>query len=96
MSKHPASVTGQINHKQTGTFIKQTTSIIQRIKDFDSQAKEISPFPPLFQHSILQVDRETQERTPVLYGGARNSESELSNQSSQPLIFEGRKKKLCL
>lgn len=42
MSKHPASVTGQINYKQTGTFIEQTSSIIQSIKDFDSQAKEIS------------------------------------------------------
>lgn len=42
MPKHPASVTGQINYNRTGTFIEQTTSVTQSIKDFDSQVKEIS------------------------------------------------------
>lgn len=89
MPKHPALVRGQINYKQTEIFIEQTTSIAQSIKDSDSHAKtnfQLLPhlFQTHFQHRILEVDRETQERTPVLYGRVCNGEKwrELSNQSS--------------
>lgn len=80
MPKHSALVIGQINYKQTQTFIEQTVSIIQSLKDFDSHAKanfHLLPhlFQTHFQHRILEVDRETQEKTPVLYGRTCNSES---------------------
>lgn len=88
-SKHPALVIDQINYKQTGIFIEQTTSITQGIKDCDSHTKaNFHLLPHLLQthfyHKIPEVDRETQEKNTCILRQSMQQRKwrELSNQSS--------------
>lgn len=73
---HLASVSSQIRPTRIFTELKRLWSSNQRNFHLLPHLFQIH-----FQHSILEVDRETQERTPLFYGKAWNNKSEATFKS---------------